>query len=148
MTDLPQSGRVEDGVHYLPVRIYFEDTDTSGIVYHARYLHFMERGRTEFLRCLDIPHSALMEGEDAAAFAVKSINIDYARPAVVDDALIVQSHVTDVKGSSCTLAQKIMRGDEALVSATLRVVVIGQNLRPRRIPKEMRRHFEAIMKTH
>jgi len=148
MTDLPLSGRIEDGVHYLPVRIYFEDTDTSGIVYHARYLHFMERGRTEFMRCLDIPHSSMMEGEDAAAFAVKSIHIDYARPAIVDDALIVQSHVTDVKGSSCSLSQKIMRGEEVLVSASLRVVVIGQNLRPRRIPKEMRRHFEAIMKTH
>lgn len=148
MSDLPLSGHINDGVHFLPIRVYFEDTDTSGIVYHARYLHFMERGRTEFMRCMDIPHSDIMEGEDASAFAVKSVNIDYARPALVDDVLMVESHVIDVKGSSVTLVQKIKRGEDILVSATLRAVVIGQNLRPRRIPKEMRRHFEAIMKTH
>ena len=147
MTDLPLQGRVDADKHIFPIRIYYEDTDTSGIVYHARYLHFFERARTEFLRCLGIVQGPMIEADDPTAFAVKAMEIDFSRPAKIDDALLVETTLSDVKGASVTLDQKVLRGGELLVKGRVRVAVIGNDLRPRRIPKEMRRLFEATLNT-
>lgn len=147
MSDLPLQGRIEEGKHKFPVRIYYEDTDTSGIVYHARYLHFFERARTEFLRCLGIVQGPMFEAEDPTAFAVKALEIDFSKPAQIDDALLVETTLIDVKGASVTLDQEVLRGGELLVRGRVRVAIIGDDLRPRRIPKEMRRLFEATLNT-
>jgi acyl-CoA thioester hydrolase len=106
-------------VHHIEVRVYYEDTDFSGAVYHAAYLHFFERGRTEFLRAEGIHHSEL--ARDGIAFAVRSMEIDFPRAAHIDDLLAVETSVAEVSGARLVLDQKINRGDEII--ATARVIV-------------------------
>lgn len=106
-------------VHHIEVRVYYEDTDFSGAVYHAAYLHFFERGRTEFLRAEGIHHSEL--ARDGIAFAVRSMEIDFPRAAHIDDLLAVETSVAEVSGARLVLDQKINRGDETI--ATARVIV-------------------------
>lgn len=144
----PLSGWIEGEAHFLPIRVYYEDTDTSGIVYHARYLHFFERARTEFLRCLGIEQGPMLASHDPLAFAVKGMELDFIRPAKIDEALVVKSRLSHIKGASVTLSQAVEREGETLVKAQVRVAIIGKDLRPRRIPIEMRRHFEAIKGSH
>src|SRR6185503_10016775 len=115
------AGAVRDGEHLLPVRIYYEDTDFSGVVYHASYLRFMERGRTDYLRLIGADHRALFEQAAAEApgfaFVVTHMSIDFKRPAFMDDVLTVVTLPEEVKGASVMLGQKVMRGDELLVQA-------------------------------
>ncbi len=123
---------------FFPVRVYYEDTDFSGVVYHASYLRFLERGRTEFLRAHDIHHSALFAPEAGGpiAFAVRSMAIDFLKPARMDEVLTVETRVTKLGGASIEMAQRILRGDEALVTAQVRIAVVGHG-KPRRLPKAM-----------
>ncbi|MEM6832163.1 MAG: YbgC/FadM family acyl-CoA thioesterase [Sphingomonadales bacterium] len=143
----PSQGWIEDRVHRFPIRIYYQDTDVSGVVYHANYLNFLERGRTEYLRCLGISKNTLnRENPDAyAAFAIRDLSMEFLRPAVLDDSLLVHSVGKDVKGASCRIAQEIWRGTDLLVKAELRVVFLSVDLKPKRVPEDFKRHFRATI---
>ena len=135
---LPASGEFHsDRIHRLPVRVYYEDTDFSGIVYHARYLHFFERGRTESLRALGIHYSELAAQEDALAFAVRRMNVEFVRAAKVDDILVVETLYKPQKGARLMIGQRILRGDEVIAEADVQAVCIDGAGRAKRPPKSM-----------
>jgi acyl-CoA thioester hydrolase len=142
----PLDGELRDGSHFMSVRVYYEDTDFSGVVYHANYLRFMERGRTNHLRLLGAQHRALFEEASAQApgfaFVVRSMQIEFLKPACMDDALVVVTAPQDVKGASITLEQRILRRDELLVEAHVRVAFVC-NGRARPIPKALRTAMRA-----
>ena len=134
-------GEIRDGRHVMAVRVYYEDTDFSGIVYHANYLRFMERGRTNYLRLLGADQRALFaEAESEApgfAFVVRSMTLEFLKPARMDDVLTVTTVPEDVKGASITLHQQITRGDDLLIEAHVRVAFVSEG-RARPIPKALR----------
>ncbi len=132
------AGRLVEGAHVLPVRVYFEDTDFSGVVYHASYLRFMERGRSDFMRLAGADHAALFAGEESVAFAVRRMTIDFRRAARIDDVLQVLTRVQEMRGASMHLAQEVRRGDELLVSATVQVALVSATGKARRIPAALR----------
>jgi acyl-CoA thioester hydrolase len=139
-------GEIRDGRHHMQVRVYYEDTDFSGIVYHANYLRFMERGRTNHLRLMGAEQQALFEQpamEDSGfAFVVRSMHLDFLKPARMDDVLDVVTWPIAVKGASIMLAQEVRRGDNVLVKAEVRVAFISGG-RAQPIPKSIR----ALMKS-
>ncbi|MCB1539426.1 MAG: tol-pal system-associated acyl-CoA thioesterase, partial [Rhodoblastus sp.] len=119
---------------------YYEDTDFSGVVYHASYLRFMERGRTELLRDLGIHQQAIHAGESdhkPFAFVVRGMNIEFLKAAKMDDMLVVETSAKEVKGASAILAQRVLRGDEVLVTADVRVAAVADG-RAARLPVEVR----------
>ena len=134
-------GEIRDGRHYQAVRIYYEDTDFSGIVYHASYLRFMERGRTNYLRLIGADHRALFEQAAAEApgfaFVVRHMSIDFKKPAHMDDVLTIVTAPEEVKGASVTLSQKVMLGENLLVEAHVQVAFVSGG-RARPIPKPLR----------
>jgi acyl-CoA thioester hydrolase len=134
-------GSIRDGRHVMQVRIYFEDTDFGQIVYHANYLRFMERGRTNYLRLLGADHRALFEQTSREApgfaFVVRSMTIDYLKPAFMDDVLDVITVPEEVKGASITLGQECRRAGELLVSARVKVAFVSGG-KAQRIPKSLR----------
>ncbi len=140
--DWPQlAGRLVEGGHVLPVRIYYEDTDFSGFVYHASYLRFMERGRSDYLRLLGVEQGALF-AEAAAeapgfAFVVRSMTIDFLKPAKIDDMVEVRTAPKEVAGASITLHQRVSRGGETLVEAEVKVAFVAGG-KPQRIPAALR----------
>ncbi|MCF6302834.1 MAG: tol-pal system-associated acyl-CoA thioesterase [Devosiaceae bacterium] len=119
--------------HSFPIRIYYEDTDFSGNVYHAAYLKFMERARTEFLREREVHHSELLK--TGMVFAVRSLEISYDRTAHIDDLLEVVTKVDVIKGARMVLAQSILRGGVMLTNAKVTIVAISLKGRPVRLPK-------------
>ncbi|MFC5422213.1 MAG: tol-pal system-associated acyl-CoA thioesterase [Stutzerimonas stutzeri] len=125
------------GAHAISVRVYYEDTDFSGVVYHASYLRFMERGRTELIRDLGIEQRELFDGEAALGFAVRRMLIDFVRPAVMDDLLTVETKPTLARGATMELDQRILRGGEVLVTAQVKVACVGGG-KARRIPDVLR----------
>ena len=134
-------GAIRDGRHHMQVRVYYEDTDFSGIVYHANYLRFMERGRTNHLRLMGAEqHTLFAEAETETpgfAFVVRSMRIDYRKPAHMDDVLEIVTEPEEVKGASVTVMQRVTRAGEVLVEAHVRVAfVTGGRARP--IPKPLR----------
>ncbi len=153
MSDLhriPLDGEIRDGRHVLAVRVYYEDTDFTGIVYHASYLRFLERGRTNYLRLLGADHRALFEAtaQEAPGFAfvVRSMNIEFLKPARMDDVLEIWSEPAEVRGASLTLQQRVLRGDDVLTDANVRVAfVCGGRARP--IPKPLRIAMRADQDT-
>lgn len=132
--------------HTLPVRIYWEDTDASGLVYHTSYVRFMERGRTELLRSIGLDQRPLLEGAvgKPVYFVVRTMDLDFRRPAVMDDLLSVETRLTELGGASLTLHQQVRRDDETLVSAVVKVVCVEEG-RARRIPADVRAKFEASL---
>jgi acyl-CoA thioester hydrolase len=139
-------GELRDGRHTLAMRVYYEDTDFTGIVYHANYLRYMERGRTNYLRLIGADHRALFEATEKEApgfaFVVRSMTLDYLKPARMDDILDVVTEPEVVKGASITLRQRVMRGDDLLVVASVRVAFISGG-RARPIPKPLRVAMKA-----
>ena len=134
--------------HLFPVRVYYEDTDFSGAVYHANYLRFLERGRSELLRALGVHHRALFEGAGGVApfgFVVRALSIDYLRPAVMDDDLQVETRTRDIRGASVQMAQRILRGDSVLVTADVRIAAVS-NGRAVRFPPAVRAAFEKAVR--
>lgn len=123
--------------HRISVRVYYEDTDFSGVVYHASYLRFMERGRTELIRALGIEQRELFDGDAALGFAVRRMTIDFVRPAVMDDLLTVETRPTLARGATMELDQRILRGEEVLVTAQVKVACVGGG-KARRIPDVLR----------
>ncbi|AAU37326.1 tol-pal system-associated acyl-CoA thioesterase [[Mannheimia] succiniciproducens] len=121
-----------------PVRVYYEDTDAGGVVYHARYLHFFERARTEFLRTLNFSQNQLLH-EQNIAFVVKSMTIDYRFPACLDDALIVESEVVEVKGATILFSQILKRDELVLTTATVKVACVDLGkMKPAALPAEVK----------
>ena len=127
--------------HRFPVRVYYEDTDFSGNVYHAAYLHFWERGRTEFLRDVGVHHSELIK--EGIAFAVRSMEIEFVRAAHIDDELVVDTSLIEMTGARFTLDQSIERGDELVARANVVAVAIKTDGKPTRLPRSL---VEALAK--
>jgi acyl-CoA thioester hydrolase len=138
-------GEIRDGRHHMQVRVYYEDTDFSKLVYHANYLRFMERGRTNYLRLLGTDHRALFEETQneapGFAFVVRSMTIDFFKPAHMDDVLDIVTTPIEVKGASITLLQHCGRGDDLLVEARVRVAFVSGG-KAQRIPKPLRLAME------
>ncbi len=128
--------------HILPVRVYFEDTDFSGVVYHASYLRWCERGRSDFLRLLGNNHRALFGGADGcepAAFVVRRLQLDYLKPARIDEVLEIETRLKETGAATLTLAQTVRRGDERLFDAEVLVVLVGRSGKPQRLSELLRR---------
>lgn len=139
----PPSGRFAEGVHYYPVRIYFEDTDAGGIVYHANYLRYMERARSDMLRLLGINQRASIEAGEGV-YAVLRVEMDYRAPAKLDDDLVVISRMGRVSGATVSIAQQVMRGEIVLTDATVTVAFISPEGRPKRQPKAWVELYQGI----
>lgn len=133
--DQPTVGRRDDHEHVLPARIYWEDTDASGIVYHANYLRFFERGRSDSLRLLGLGQRALLDA--GLAFVVRAMTLDFRRPARLDDAVEIRSSVAQISGASLVMHQRLLRAREELVTAEVRLACIEPAGRPRRIPRDV-----------
>lgn len=141
MTRPHLDGEIRDGGHHMQVRVYYEDTDFSGVIYHSNYLRFMERGRTNYLRLLGADHRTLFEETQneapGFAFVVRSMTIDFFKPGHMDDLLDIVTAPGEVKGASITLLQQCWRGANLLVEARVRVAFVSGG-KAQRIPKALR----------
>ena len=141
----PVSGQYDGGVHLFPVRVYFEDTDLSGVVYHANYLRWFERARSDFVRLLGIDQRAVNEA-GTGAFAVADLSIRYVAPARLDDGILIETLCTDLGAASCRMHQKAIREDGLLLAeATFRVGFVSPEGKPRRMPDGWRAAFAPIV---
>ena len=143
MPNLPD-GLIEGARHLYAVRVYYEDTDLSGIVYHANYLRWFERARSDLLRRLGIDQRAAIEAGEGA-YAVSEFALRYLRPAKLDDDVLIETRCTEMRGASCRMAQRALRGEETLVEATLRIGFLDPDGRPRRQPAPWRAAFANFM---
>ncbi len=132
--DEPSAGRFEGRTHILPVRIYYEDTDFTGLVYHANYLRYFERGRSDFLRVAGVHHSDLLNAPEPLGFAVNRIVLDFLKPARIDDALTVRTVFETTRGPRIFITQKLEKAGETLVAAEVQVCCISLTGRPRKPP--------------
>ena len=132
LTDRPTAGRFEGREHRLPVRVYYEDTDFTGLVYHANYVRYFERGRSDALRLMGIGHAELLDGDQPMAFVVSKMELAFLKPARIDEALVVRTLYEAVKGPRLLISQAIARGEEILCRAEVEVVCIHMDGRPRR----------------
>lgn len=137
MIDQPTAGRFDGLDHLLPVRVYYEDTDFTGLVYHANYVRYFERGRSDFLRLAGVGHAELLEQDEPLAFVVAELNIRYARPARIDDALVVRTRYEAIKGPRLIIRQTVERDGEVLCRADVTAVCIHLDGRPRRPTKRL-----------
>ena len=138
------AGRIDDDIHILPIRVYFEDTDFSSLVYHANYLKWIERGRSDYLRLLGVHHHELIDGaqaKDRAAFVVRRMELDYLKPARIDEILTVKTRCTELGAAWLTLDQSVWRGDVQLFQAEVQVVLISEAGKPLRLSQHMRAVF-------
>jgi acyl-CoA thioester hydrolase len=138
------SGQIENGAHRLPIRIYYEDTDTAGIVYYANYLKFAERARTEMLRLAGINQSEMAK-RYGMAFAVRDCAIDFRAPARLDDLIEVRSRFTELAGATVSVVQAIWRDAEVLVRLDVRVACLRENGRPTRVPAPLRQALQPFI---
>lgn len=124
--------------HRVMARVYYADTDFSGVVYHARYLEFLERGRSDFLRLAGVHHTELADGKhgESLVWVVRRMEIDFRGPARIDDILTIDTRTERVSGARIFMVQQIRRGDDLLVEARVEAAIIGAHGRPRRFPKE------------
>ena len=132
------SGELTPFGHRLMARVYYADTDFSGVVYHARYLEFFERGRSDFLRLAGIHHTELADGRhgEKLVWVVRRMEIDFRAPARIDDILTVETRTETVSGARIFMAQQLKRGEELLVEAKVEAAIVSEGGRPRRFPKE------------
>ena len=137
MTIEPSSGWLVGREHQLPVRIYYEDTDFTGVVYHANYLRYFERGRSDFFRLVGISHTDFLNLPEPTAFSVIRIELDFRRAARIDDALLVRTTYDSVKGPRLLISQRITRGDELIAEAQVQAVCIDLKGRAKRPPAQM-----------
>lgn len=131
--------------HSLPVRVYFEDTDFSGVVYHATYLRWCERGRSDFLRLLGNDHQALLDGQDGtpAAFVVRRMTLDFKKPARIDDVLEVHTHLVHMSTAVLTLEQNVTRDARVLFTARVDIVLVSLEGKPQRLSQRLREIFSS-----
>jgi acyl-CoA thioester hydrolase len=143
----PSGGWFEGRTHVFPVRIYYEDTDFSGAVYHANYLRFMERGRSECLRLVGAGHQGMLGSAEPLAWAVRRMKIEFLRPARVEEALTVRTSVLELAGARMRLDQTVLREAITLVKAEVEVCVITLDGRPRRVPDSTRQKLEFFLES-
>lgn len=129
-------------IHHHHVRVYYEDTDLAGIVYYANYLRFLERGRSDMVREAGISQREMKA--QGLVFAVRRVEADYLRPAHFEDELIVETRTTGLKGASFDMPQRVLRGDEVLLEALVKVVVLNTEGRAVRLPADLRAKLVAI----
>ena len=141
--DIPYRGGFVGRTHRFALRVYFEDTDTAGIVYYANYLRFMERARSDMLRSVGIDQRSVMEAGEGV-YAVADLTIRYRGSARLDDDLIVLSEVRQVRAAACVIQQRVMRGDELLTDATVTAAFITNEGRPKRQPRAWAEIFERL----
>lgn len=131
----------EPTIHKLPIRIYYEDTDFSGVVYHAAYLKFFERGRTEALRACGVHHSEMLKRDEPLAFAVRKMTTEWLVPAKIDDLLEVRTRFVESKGARMMLAQEIWRDETLLARAEVEAACMSLGGRARRLPADILSRF-------
>lgn len=132
---LPTAGRFEGREHLLPVRVYYEDTDFTGVVYHASYARFLERGRSDFLRLAGVSHTDLLGHDQPTAFVVTRLAIDFRIAARIDDALVVRTTYDSVRGPRLYISQRIVRGDVLICEAEVHAACISLDGKARRPPR-------------
>lgn len=139
------SGELVEGGHRLTARVYFADTDYSGVVYHARYLEFLERGRSDFLRLTGVHHTELEAGAygERLIWVVRRMEIDFRSPARIDDLLTIDTGVAEVSGARIRMAQQIRRGETVLIDAVVEAALLNGEGKPRRFPKDWVKRFET-----
>lgn len=145
---LPQNdinGYLEGTMHLQPVRVYYEDTDASGIVFYGNYAKFIERGRTNFLRLIGVHHQDLFNLPEPIAFTVTKLQMDYLKPARIDDTLTVKSQYTRLTAARIEGLQSVWRGEEELVRAKIEAACINLDGRARRIPQYVRDAMEPYL---
>lgn len=142
--DQPPTGRFDGREHRFPVRVYFEDTDLSGVAYHANYLRWMERARADMLRLAGIDQRAAHEAGEGA-YAVAELAIKYRAPARLDDALVVVSRLIELRPASCRIHQRVMRGDDSLSEADVLAAFVAPTGRPRRQPADWIKAFTPLV---
>jgi len=142
------AGRIAGETHVLPVRVYFEDTDFTGLVYHANFLKFCERGRSDFIRLLGINHTSLAnpKSDDPAVFVVRRIEIDYLKPAGIDDVLEVVTSCAEIGGATLMLTQEVRRDEMVLARAKVSVVLVSSAGKPQRLGQMVRGALERFVK--
>lgn len=141
----PTEGVFEGKVFYLPVRMYWEDTDTGGVVYHGNYVSYFERGRTEMLRAAGLPHSDMMMGDDPVIWVISKVEVSYKRSAYMDDAVVIKTQVEKLGGASMIMAQEMWRGEEMLAEARFRIAVTDKNGKPRRLPQNLHETMKTLL---
>jgi acyl-CoA thioester hydrolase len=133
----PSAGWLDGREHVLPIRVYYEDTDFTGVVYHGNYARYFERGRSDFLRVAGISHALLLDRPDPAAFTVVKLSIAYKRAARIDDALAVRTVYEQVKGPRLYIRQRLFRSEELLAEAQIETACIDLKGRPRKPPADL-----------
>ena len=141
----PSAGVFHGREHRLPVRVYYEDTDFTGAVYHASYVRFFERGRTDGLRCLGINHAELLAAPDPRAFVVTRLSIEFLKAARIDDALAVRTWFESVRGPRFFIRQSITRGGDTIAHAEVEAACIRPDGRARKPPPEMSERLAPIL---
>lgn len=141
--DRPYRGGFVGAEHRFALTVYFEDTDTAGVVYYANYLKFMERARSDMIRAVGVDQNEMLEG-DGSAYYVTHVDIRYRRPARLGDELLVVSTVEQVRASSVHIQQRVMRGNELLADASVTAAFLDRDGRPRRQPREWVEEFRKI----
>ncbi|NQV79920.1 MAG: tol-pal system-associated acyl-CoA thioesterase [Alphaproteobacteria bacterium] len=141
----PTSGRLDGaGIHHLPIRVYYEDTDAAGIVYYANYLKFIERARTDMMRLLGVTHSR-MASQDGLSFVVRSCAVKYRKPARLDDDLDIRTRIQRIRGPVLDVLQDVHRGDDLLVSTDLRIACMNGEGRVQSLPSRISAAFARIV---
>ena len=146
MTLPPFAGEIRDSVHHLPIRIYYEDTDFSGFVYHGNYVRFLERGRSDYLRCLGIAHERFLELEEPLAFTIQRLELKFHAPAHIDELLEVQTVYVAAKGARLNARQRILRDGKLLLSAEVDAASMNLAGRPRRLPPEFMEPLNRVLR--
>jgi acyl-CoA thioester hydrolase len=137
------SGRIRNGIHIMPIRIYYEDTDAGGVVYHARYVAFCERSRSDCLRLLGI-HQGTLSG---VQFVVRRMTCDFLRPARLDDLLEVQTRFLEMGGARVEIGQEVMLNGNTCFRAHVTVALVDARGKPRRLPESMVERFRSLQKS-
>lgn len=142
ISDQGISGGLTAKGHRLVARVYYADTDFTGVVYHGRYLEFLERGRTDFLRLKGIHHTQLEQGAlgEPIVWIVRRMELDFQSPAKIDDLLQIETEIIEISGARVTMQQSIHRGDDVLIMARVEAALINKQGRPRRMPK----HWQSL----
>jgi acyl-CoA thioester hydrolase len=144
MTDVPTAGHFVGRAHHLPIRVYFEDTDFSGLVYHANYLRYMERARSDMLRVAGVDQKTAFDSGEGV-YAVTELSIRYVKPAHYDDALLIVSTIEHLRAASVVIHQRVMLGDELLTDARVVAAFLSREGRPKRQPKAWVAAFTALL---
>ncbi|VAX05838.1 Tol-Pal system-associated acyl-CoA thioesterase [hydrothermal vent metagenome] len=144
----PHSGFIKNGQHILPLRVYYEDTDAGGVVYHANYLKFMERGRSDMIRSLGISQEEMLKFLEPGdiKFVVIRSEVDYVKPAKLDDEITVHTNVSKLGKASLVMGQEIRRSDEVLAKGIIKVAALNEENKPARLPKKILEKINEVIK--